>query len=449
MDKPPIPANISLVSGQLNAPWVSWFEQLHAKFNRNGTTANRPSSGVEIGDQYFDKTLGYPVWAKSTNPIVWINAGGTNSTIVVKDYGALGDGVTDDTAAFMAAINATGTNGGAVYVPPGNYVLSTLNINNISNIHLKGDGASSVLIFDSKTTDGIVISGTSGRTIISDLWIVGNASATAGSLINVNTTGNPAMYLSKVIINRGFNALQTCFNVGNVFLDSFMFNDQVNAGIYSNGGIWATNGNINLAGQVGIYIVAGLGPSIVNVDIYNCPIGVSITPPAGITCGHLRFVNVTCENGVFGWQFGGNGGTLVSAFLTNCTGTGNSFYGALFNTDTTGGIDGIQLDGFLASGNAGDGIVIFGGINISVNNGSAGGNGNNGISIAANVQKFKITGVVAGASFLYNNNVGYGIQVAAGSSDYYIITGNTTTGNTAGGIVDGGSGTNKVVTGNI
>lgn len=77
MIKPPIPANIALSSGQLNQPWISWFERLYEKFNRYGITSKRPTSGVEIGDQYFDNTLGYPIWVKSTNPIVWVRYDGT------------------------------------------------------------------------------------------------------------------------------------------------------------------------------------------------------------------------------------------------------------------------------------------------------------------------------------------------------------------------------------
>ena len=41
-----------------------------------------------------------------------------------KDYGALGDGQTDDTAAIQSAVNAVSQNGGTVFVPAGTYIVS-------------------------------------------------------------------------------------------------------------------------------------------------------------------------------------------------------------------------------------------------------------------------------------------------------------------------------------
>lgn len=41
--------------------------------NSNGTTANRPT-GALIGQQYFDTTLGYPIFYNGSN---WVNSSGT------------------------------------------------------------------------------------------------------------------------------------------------------------------------------------------------------------------------------------------------------------------------------------------------------------------------------------------------------------------------------------
>ena len=61
----------------------------------------------------------------------------------VLSYGAVGDGVTDDTAAIQSAINACSL----VYIPTGNYYVKTLVLN--SNLTIFGDGQNSTkLIYD-------------------------------------------------------------------------------------------------------------------------------------------------------------------------------------------------------------------------------------------------------------------------------------------------------------
>ncbi|CAB4126879.1 Pectate lyase superfamily protein [uncultured Caudovirales phage] len=49
-------------------------------------------------------------------------------TVSVKDFGAVGDGVTDDTAAIQAAITYVGASGAAVYFPAGTYLVSTITL---------------------------------------------------------------------------------------------------------------------------------------------------------------------------------------------------------------------------------------------------------------------------------------------------------------------------------
>lgn len=73
-----------------------------------------------------------------------------NDIISVKDFGAVGDGVTDDTVAFQNAIYSLGTGGGTVTIPHGHtfYIGSNLTIK-----------ANCALVGPFKTRAGVLISG--------------------------------------------------------------------------------------------------------------------------------------------------------------------------------------------------------------------------------------------------------------------------------------------------
>jgi hypothetical protein len=63
--------------------------------------------------------------------------------VSVKDFGAVGDGVVDDTAAIQASLNALATTGGSILVPPGTYLLSAELVYPFKNgISLIGEGES-------------------------------------------------------------------------------------------------------------------------------------------------------------------------------------------------------------------------------------------------------------------------------------------------------------------
>jgi Pectate lyase superfamily protein len=74
----------------------------------------------------------------------------------VTDFGARGDGSTDDVEAFNAAVRAVGERGGgALYVPRGTYVLSSPIWMHWSNVVLRGDGPQrTVLHFTRPLEDG-------------------------------------------------------------------------------------------------------------------------------------------------------------------------------------------------------------------------------------------------------------------------------------------------------
>ena len=41
---------------------------------QNGATADRPTQNLQVGQFYFDTTLGYPIWYDGTD---WVDAAGT------------------------------------------------------------------------------------------------------------------------------------------------------------------------------------------------------------------------------------------------------------------------------------------------------------------------------------------------------------------------------------
>lgn len=83
MSLAPIPTTFQLTDGRgriepTYQAWLASIQQWLGPQGQYGTTAARPTKNLWIGLQYFDQTLGYPVFVKQISPsIVWVNYNGT------------------------------------------------------------------------------------------------------------------------------------------------------------------------------------------------------------------------------------------------------------------------------------------------------------------------------------------------------------------------------------
>ncbi|GGA42750.1 right-handed parallel beta-helix repeat-containing protein [Dyella nitratireducens] len=99
----------------------------------------------------------------------------TGSTVIsVRDKGAKGDGVHDDTAAFQSAIDNLPSSGGTVTVPSGNYVIDAMRAINLrSNMVFQ-------MAPDATLT---AIANSSPRSHVIKVWNVSNVTITGGRIV--------------------------------------------------------------------------------------------------------------------------------------------------------------------------------------------------------------------------------------------------------------------------
>jgi len=134
-------------------------------------------------------------------------------TVSVKDFGAVGNGVADDTAAINAAIAASG---GAIYFPAGTYL--TTGNHTLTTHHAFGASRNTSIIKRSSGTNPVFIAlnGASRAASASDLTIDGNGLHGHGILVGNSTSGVNQPGLFERLIIRNCGAAQTPVSVSSI-----------------------------------------------------------------------------------------------------------------------------------------------------------------------------------------------------------------------------------------
>ncbi len=131
----------------------------------------------------------------------------------VLDYGAKGDGVSDDTAAFSAAIAALTASKNQLNISPGTYKLNALTFGaagtQLNNLTIQGTGHDTILYFAGTLTHGLKFLNTSNLTL-RDLHLRADATVTDVIKFTVDGGSFENGHIENVFIEGGYNG----FSIG-------------------------------------------------------------------------------------------------------------------------------------------------------------------------------------------------------------------------------------------
>lgn len=372
--------------------------------------------------------------------------------VSVKDYGATGDGVTDDTAAIQAAIDSLTATGGTVYFPPGTYLISAELTASISGLELRGASRERTLLLQTALGANIVNS-SAYYFRLSNMKLDYDGTPTAGAAIRA--TGSFA-HLDNFLVGSAYNAVliqgssgskMTRFelwnyenvgaylsNVNDVFMSDFL----MDAGNTTRGAL----GGIRLEDKVEA-LMARDGDIIRGA--YSMTTEATVNGQ-GTRPAYNRFVSVYFDSSANGVDLRKS----VEFDFIGCWFSNRPGQGVVVGSTT----DGMRFNGGGAINCGSNGAVVEPGALRTVFNGFASrGNGTQaantymGIYVQAGATDFVIQGCTLGGDLGFGTQK-YGVEVAAGASDRYVIKDNLVSGNGTGGVNDGGTGVNKTVEAN-
>lgn len=288
---------------------VTFTSGLHVGAEVKFTTTQQQSAGAVDAEQVtyappFTGSLATNVEAKLAQ------------TVSVKDFGAVGDGVTDDTAAIQAAIDAVVTTGQKLYVPAGTYIITDELVAN-GSLKIFGDGASSVLDCSglSSGTTALTIQGSVSATTTTMSAYVATNSRTFSV---ASSSGFAYGDMIKITSTESFSLVDTNYKKGELgFVESVSVGSiTLNAGLktsYNSGTITVAKVNAIENPIVADLKIIGPGDSAPNygirVDYAKHPI-----------CRNVELIDF--EDQAFAYSYC-DSGSISACRVTNCSGIAN------------------------------------------------------------------------------------------------------------------------------
>lgn len=384
----------------------------------------------------------------------------------VKDYGATGDGVTNDTVAVQKAIDeVSASGGGELLFTKGIYQVTGLNVS--SGVVLVGEGGWASILRSTDTTASIAVM--SDSSAIRGLKLLSSVTRTGGFYIDIQGNG-------VTIENCEFGGYFIGVNVGSLggtirvadSVKNCLFRDP--STLVGSGAVQFMNfSNAVLSGCVitgNVGVQPSFGVRFQNGDtafVERCNITIHgkallVDTPAGYNCYALNLINSLFDSaGTIG-----SGATVSCAeiipagrvwntLISGCWfGLAAAQSGLYLSTSGAGAVDGLTATGCEFTDNGDCGLIAVGtGVkNWVVVGGHSGGNANAGIRAASGTSDFIIVGHKAGnVSGRGPNNYGVFVDLAASSN--FIIADNVLLGNTIAPLSDSSTGFFGTVVNNV
>jgi hypothetical protein len=241
------------------------------------------------GDGVHSFIDGFTVPAAALNRLTPTIIAVTNTAVNVKNplYGAMGNGVADDTAAINAASAAAALTGQAVYFPGGTYKVSSTVVP-ASSQHWFGDSRN-LSILQSNSPTGTIVSLSNPGVHLTNLGFSSSVVRTGGYFITISASDAKLKTLN---LNTPFGGIQ--LNAGSIsidFDDVEVFNnigDGINIASCLNTLFRAVNIITGVCTTVGIRVLNAGDLTMMACALIGCPVNLQISPGAGQSVTSLK-----------------------------------------------------------------------------------------------------------------------------------------------------------------
>lgn len=367
----------------------------------------------------------------------------------VADYGARGDGATNDAAAIQAAINAAGALGVSgrgvdVWFPAGVYAVGSTIVLNANNVMLIGAGWQSTILYATFTTTDILQIGNGASKSgcgLKNMSVWCNAARTTGASINVNAMND--CVIENFVINNAFQGVLVQGSSIKVWIRSGEIN---NLHVADGVGIQVTNGaagdtyitDIVMSNSpaskpaAGIQITQTGHLSILRCNVTSCIKGLHVNPSTSQDVTYLFIDHCLFDScGTHGAHFNGTTAATsrirsvmaVNSWFSGTTTTGATSSGIEFTASGGAVVDGLSFIGCRILANQRHGVLMNAGpTNISFTDCTISGNGAetvntyDGINVVANASGLSVVNCKIGQSGPQGNQQRYAVNIAAGTS---------------------------------